>query len=70
MDFKFSVSTNGKNFKLIEFTRQDYFAGKGEYDYYKPVLYKGLGSGENAKYLKIEYTSESQISCAEIKYGG
>lgn len=68
-DFKFYVSADGKDFEQIKFIREDYFAGKGEYDYYKPVLYKGLGSGEDAKYLKIEFTNEAQISRIEIKYG-
>jgi len=35
----------------------------------KAVLYNGAGSGKEAKYLKIEYTTEAQISCVEIKYG-
>jgi len=68
-DFKFSVSADGRDFEQVKFDRKDYFVGKGEYDYYKPVLYNNVGSGEEAKYLKIEYTSESQISCVEIKYG-
>jgi len=68
-DFKFSVSANGRDFEQVKFDRRDYFVGKGEYDYYKPVLYNGAGSGEEAKYLKIEYTAEAQISCVEIKYG-
>jgi mannan endo-1,4-beta-mannosidase len=68
IDFKFSVSADGRNFKQVKFDRKDYFVGKGEYDYYKPVLYEGAGSGEKAKYLKIEYASQAQISCVEIKY--
>ena len=68
-DFKFSLSADGRDFKQVKFERKDYFVGKGEYDYYKPVLYNGAGSGEEAKYLKIEYTAEAQISCVEIKYG-
>jgi mannan endo-1,4-beta-mannosidase len=69
-NFKFSVSADGRDFEQVKCNRQDYFVGKGEYDYYKPVLYKGSGSGEESKYLKIEYTAEAQISCVEIKYGG
>jgi mannan endo-1,4-beta-mannosidase len=69
VDFKFYVSSNRANYKQIEFERLYYFASKGEYDYYKPVLYMGTGSGEDAKYLKIEYNSETQISAVEIKYG-
>ena len=69
MDFGFYVSNDGRSFEQVEFERTDYFAGKGEYDYYKPVLYKGSGSGNKAAYLKIEYKAEAQISCIEIKYG-
>jgi hypothetical protein len=69
-DFKFSVSADGRNFEQVKFSRKDYFVGKGEYDYYKPVLYKSTGSSQESKYLKIEYTAEAQISCVEIKYGG
>jgi mannan endo-1,4-beta-mannosidase len=68
-DFKFYISEDGENFEQIEYIREDYFAGKGEYDYHKPVLYKGLCSGENAMFLKIEFTGEAQISRVEIKYG-
>jgi hypothetical protein len=68
-DFKFSVSADGQNFEPVRFDRKDFFVGKGEYDYYKPVLYKGAGSSEKSKYLKIEYTTEAQVSCVEIKYG-
>ncbi|HCO93423.1 MAG TPA: hypothetical protein DIU00_05645 [Phycisphaerales bacterium] len=69
-DFRFSASADGRSFEQVKFERKDYFAGKGEYDYYKPVLYKGTISGDKAAYLKIEYNTETQISCVEIKYGG
>jgi mannan endo-1,4-beta-mannosidase len=69
-DFKFYVSADDQNFEQTNFAREDYFAGKGEYDYHKPVLYKAVGSEKDAKYLKIEYAGEAQISCIEIKYGG
>jgi len=68
-DFKFSISADGRDFEHVKFNRQDYFVGKGEYDYYKPVLYNSASSGKDAKYLKIEYAAEAQISCIEIKYG-
>ncbi len=69
-DFKFYVSADGEDYDIIKLDRRDYFAGKGEYDYHKPVLYSGPCKIENAKYLKIEYTVEAQISRVEIKYGG
>jgi hypothetical protein len=69
-DFKFYVSADGKNFKQIKkFDRHNYFTGKGLYGYHIPVLYEGAGLGDDAQYLKIEYTGEAQISRVEIKYG-
>jgi hypothetical protein len=68
-DFKFSVSADGRDFEQVKFNRKDYFVGKGEYNYYKPILYTSTGSSQESKCLKIEYTSEAQISCVEIKYG-
>ena len=67
-DFKFSTSTDGRDFNPVTFERRDYFVGKGEYDYHKPVLYQGAVPRNDAKYLKIEYTTEAQISAIEIKY--
>jgi hypothetical protein len=79
-DFKFYASADppkgeaspkagGRHFKPVKFSRQDYFTGKGLYGYHIPVLYEGDGLEENAKFLKIEYTAEAQISRVEIKYG-
>jgi hypothetical protein len=68
-DFNFSVSADGQNFRPIKFSRHDYFTGKGDYNYYPPVLYTGAGTEVDTKFLKIEYTAEAQISRVEIKYG-
>jgi hypothetical protein len=70
-DFNFSVSADGQNFKPVKFSRFDYFAGKGDYSYYSPVLYAGLDDTivHDFKFLKIEYNAEAQISRVEIKYG-
>lgn len=67
-DFKFYFSSDGQEFKRVESRRQDYFSGKGDYNYYFPVLLMGAADG-NAQYLKIEYAAEAQISRVEIKYG-
>jgi hypothetical protein len=71
-DFNFSVSSDGRNFKPAKFSRRDYFTGKGDYNYYPPVLYSGQVEStitNDAKFLKIEFTAEAQISRVEIKYG-
>jgi hypothetical protein len=69
-DFKFYISADGKKFKQIKkFDRHNYFTGKGLYGHHIPVLYEGAGLGDDAQYLKIEYTAEAQIARVEIKYG-
>jgi hypothetical protein len=68
-DFRFYVSDDGKYFKRIEFIRSDYFAGSGNYGYCKPVVYQGFGLTDKTKFLKVEYTSQAQVSRVEIKCG-
>jgi hypothetical protein len=68
-DFNFYVSADGQEFKPVKFSRRDYFTGKGNYNYCLPVLYTGIGIGDDTQYLKIEYMGEAQISRVEIKYG-
>jgi hypothetical protein len=67
-DFNFSVSADGRKFRPAKFSRKDYFTGKGDYNYFPPVLYTGTGD-DSSRYLKIEFTAEAQISRVEIKYG-
>jgi hypothetical protein len=78
-DFNFSVSSDGRNFKPVKSFRRDYFTGKGDYNYYPPVLYTsavpdadarlGEAMRSGAHFLKIEFNAEAQISRVEIKYG-
>jgi hypothetical protein len=68
-DFNFYVSADGQEFKPVKFLRHDYFTGKGDYNYYLPVLYTSAGIADEAGFLKIEYAGEAQISRVEIKYG-
>ena len=69
-DFKFYTSIDGNSFESVKFSRKDFFTGKGDYNYYPPVLYHGEALGRSrAKFLKIEFTTEAQISRVEIRYG-
>jgi len=68
-NFKFSASEDGKEFKKIECEYTDCGGGKGDYGYYRPVLYTGALSPNNYKYLKIEYAAKAEIGRVEIKYG-
>jgi len=69
LDFKLYTSADGKNFEPAKFSRRDYFTGKGDYNYYPPVLYEATVPEENAEFLKIEFTAEAQVARVEIKYG-
>jgi hypothetical protein len=64
---KFSVSNDGKTFHEIAAQNEMYFAGAGDYGYWKPVLYNAekIGGG---KFLKIALTGETQISRVEISH--
>lgn len=68
-DPKFFLSSDGKNFKRTEPARQDFFSGEGDYSYAKPVLYTGYATIVGPRYLKVEFTTETQISRLEIRYG-
>jgi hypothetical protein len=79
-DFKFYVSADppkgeaspkagGNSFESVKFSRKDYFSGKGDYNYYPPVLYESQSIPPNVRFLKIEFNAEAQISRVEIKYG-
>jgi hypothetical protein len=83
-DFIFHISEDGNSFEPAKgrgldvgsadggpakFSRHDYFSGKGDYNYYPPVLYESQAIPANARFLKIEFNAEAQISRVEIKYG-
>jgi hypothetical protein len=65
-DLKFSISADGKNFRDVTAAKENYYAGAGDYDYWKPVLYHAEKTGVNGKFLKIELTGETQIGRVEI----
>ncbi len=64
---EFSVSDDGKTFHEVAAQNKMYFAGEGDYGYWKPVLYHAekIDSG---KFLKITLAGEAQISRVEISH--
>jgi hypothetical protein len=68
-DFLFYTSTDFNSFSPAKFSRKDYFSGKGDYNYYPPVLYESQSIPPNTRFLKIVFTTEAQISRVEIKFG-
>jgi hypothetical protein len=61
-DLKFSVSSNGKDFSDVKPERNVYTYR------WKPVIYQKVGINKS-QYLKIEFSTTSQISRVEIAYG-
>ena len=68
-NFRISGSSDGLTFADVPFDRTDYFPGKGEYDYNKPTLLSSNLIPPGIKFLKIEFTSASELSRIEVKYG-
>ncbi|UCG57404.1 MAG: AGE family epimerase/isomerase [Phycisphaerales bacterium] len=66
----FSASAGGETFAPISASSIHYYGGEGEYGYWKPVLYQSRAIPDKAKFLKVEFTTEAQISRVEIGYGG
>jgi len=70
-DFNVYASTDRKNYTLLPTNKTSYYVTPGpndyDYGYAKPVLYQGNNNVANARYLKIEYTNQAQISRVEIK---
>ncbi|HZL12900.1 MAG TPA: hypothetical protein VFC85_02040 [Verrucomicrobiae bacterium] len=62
---KFSISDDGKTFHEVAAQSEMYFAGAGDYGYWKPVLYHAEKTG-GGKFLKITLGGETQISRVEI----
>ncbi len=65
-DLKFSISADGKNFRDVTAAKENYYAGAGDYNYWKPVLYHAEKIRAAGKFLKIELTGETQIGRVEI----
>jgi mannan endo-1,4-beta-mannosidase len=73
-DFRFLVSGKDKfgmdNEKYAEVpcTKRQFFSGSGEYGYWKPVLFTCKPESKNARFLRIEFPAEAQISRIEIDH--
>ena len=64
-DLKFGVSDDGKAWHGVAVRREVYFEGAGDYNYWKPVIYRAEDIG-GGKFLKIGLTGETQIGRVEI----
>lgn len=60
-------SASGESYKKLKTGSTSYFAGKGDYGYWYPILYQSQGPVNNS-YLKLDFKQNSQISRVEIYY--
>jgi hypothetical protein len=67
-DLKFSISDDGQTYHDIPASKNEYFSGAGDYNYWKPVLYHAENVGGAGRFLKIEMTGETQIGRVEITH--
>ncbi len=67
--FKIYVSSDGKNFETMTAERHNYYSGKGEYEYFSPVLFSGDKVARGIRFLKIQFPGEAEVSRVEVKYG-
>ncbi len=73
-DFRFAVSAkedyygNDKEDLEVPCTKQIYYSGAGDYGYWKPVLFMCKPDAPDARFLKIQFPAEAQISRIEIDY--
>ncbi|MCC6127005.1 MAG: hypothetical protein IT426_18760 [Pirellulales bacterium] len=72
-DFRFFVSAknyyrNPDKYRIASSAKQIFFSGAGEYGYWKPVLFTCKPDAQDARYLKIEFPAEAQISRIEIDH--
>ena len=65
-DPKFAVSADGTTYRNVTAGKEIYFEGAGDYNYWKPVLYRAENMSGDGKFLKIELTGETQIGRVEI----
>jgi hypothetical protein len=68
-DFTFTVSVDGSRFIPALAERNEFFKGKKEYGYWKPVGYSGSSPLKGARVLKIEFNGNAQIAEIEVQYG-
>ena len=67
-DLKFSISDDGQTYREVPVGKNEYYAGAGDYDYWKPVLYRAENLSGSGKFVKIELTGNTEIGRVEITH--
>jgi len=63
------VSKDGKTYKKIESASENFFSGKLDYQYWKPIQTKIANASDGYHYLKIKFLTPGQIGRVELTYG-
>ncbi len=66
----FYLSENNSEFDLVDVSRQSFFIGKGDYDYWIPSQYKYelTDTTKSYRYLRIDVNEVNQLARVEIDY--
>jgi mannan endo-1,4-beta-mannosidase len=66
---EFYISTDNIDYKKVEFVRESLNTGKGYYGFWVPSVYSGTNlSEENASFVKLVFTNDTQVSRVEVYY--
>jgi hypothetical protein len=68
-DFQFRVSADGRDYTPVPAVKETHFGGTGDYGYWKPVIYRCQPSTGDARFLRIEFRGDAELSRIEIGYG-
>ncbi len=67
--FRFLVSPDGERYHEALAPKRIDLEGGGDYDSWKAAILEGKPAAPDARFLKIEFQDEAQISRIEIRYG-
>jgi mannan endo-1,4-beta-mannosidase len=66
-EVKCSISADGTTFRDVPVKKTDYYSGRGDYNFWRPVEFYAQSSGPG-RFLKIALTGETQIGRIEITH--
>jgi mannan endo-1,4-beta-mannosidase len=67
-DFDFLESVDGISYSPVRAVRRNHFEDSDDYQYWKPVTYQINGFGSGARFLKVVFKNDAQISRVELEH--
>ncbi len=64
-----SVSADGSEYAPLPLESKDFFFGPADYEYLRPLLFKGTSIPAGIHYVKIAFLQDAQLGRAELVYG-